>query len=211
MFNGTANPYISQANEDLQQAQSNQNFWNGVAAQFNPQYSVLQTPSSAPAYNKIAGNAQQMLAQASAIAPTGSNDLTAENRAISNTAGLTSRSEDLNNFLANLQGNQQSAEQREIGMFGNTENQNAKNNELNQAEDVTGPLDEAKTQQDIDTMWQQYNQSKPSIGNEIASGAGGLFGQFLGNQAESPILTMEANNPKNLYPETTSEQEEESD
>ena len=187
------------ATEEEQNASANQNFWDQVYSQFNPQAPVSQTPSSAPAYGTAAANTQNYLKQAQETAGgqgTGKADIGGVNQAIQNTAGQMSRTQDLNSYLSDAQKNTQTSNQYQEGAQGRMQNLFGTQEKLNQLPQ-NRELTQAQTQDQINKMWQEYLNGQNPSANLIGGAAGGLIGKLAGgahfgggqggNQTQNPF------------------------
>lgn len=200
MWAGAANnpgQYLTAADtatsDELQAAQQDQSFWNGVWSNFNPQSNVLTSTPSGPAFNNIAKTANGIAQAGVGGGPSGSTDLNqaSQNRQASATGA--SRTEDLNNFMNNLNGNQKSAEERELSMFGNSQGQNAQDNSLFQGAPQQAAISQAETQQNIANEFNDYNQGQGNPGNEIGSAVGGFAGGVAGSKLAKSLFNNTGN------------------
>ena len=202
LFNGNETPtnngagqYAGMASQDLQESTANQNFWNGVYAQFNPQETAVTSTPSAPAYQNIANNAKSMFNNNPNGGPTGNVDQNAVGQNLTNKANQASTTQDINNFLKDTSQNQQTAEQREMSMFSGSQNQNSENKNFVQNAPEQAALEAAKTGTQEGNDWNTYQNNQPNMLNEVGAAAGGASGKILGGQASTSLFGNKGNAP----------------
>lgn len=192
-------------NEELQTAQQNQDFWNGVWANFNPQSAVQTSAPSTQAFGNIAKGAQGIEQAGLGSGPTGSAHLGQANQNLDANATSSSKTEDLNNFLTNMNANDKSAEERELSMFGNSQGQQSENNKLfGQATEQAG-VSQAQSEQNIANEFNNYNQEQPNPINQIGGAVGGFAGQFAGSKVGKSMFGNNGNTISGSTQETEDE------
>lgn len=180
----------SAASQDLQEAQQNQQFWNGVYSQFNPTAPTVTATPSAPAYANIANTAKSMFSNSVGAngGPSGSLDQNQVGQNLQTKGTGASKTQDINDFMNDTAQNQQSAEQRELSMFGGTQNQNAENTALYQTAPENAIVGGAQNQSEEAKQWQDYYANQPNYLNEMASGIGTGAGKILGSKASNSLF-----------------------
>lgn len=199
---------LNVANEQEQEAQKNQQFWDKIYSEFNPQAPVQQTASSAPGFNQAAQNTQAFADQARQVAGNvGSSDAGAMSRGIQQTAGNLSRTKDLNSYLSDIQHNQGESNKYETQGLGRMTDIFGQRGDMNKLL-MNRRMNQAKTKDDINNMWDKYKQGQTPWENIFGEAAGGALGKFAGSHAfgqgtpSSPTPDMPAYglpDPENLF------------
>lgn len=185
MFPGAGQgAYTGATGQDLQEAQANQDFWNGVYSQFNPQETAITSAPSTAAYQNIANNAKSMFGNQN----SGNMDQNAVGQNLQTKGTQASKTQDINNFLKDSQQNQQTADQKAMSMFSGTNNQNAQNQDLFVKAPEQAMLGQAKTQTQEGNDWNDYYNNQPNFGNELASGIGGGAGKIAGAKVSRSLF-----------------------
>jgi hypothetical protein len=190
MFAGGQGAYVGATNQELQEAQQNQSFWNQVYSQFNPQAPTMTATPSAPAYANIANTAKSMFANSVGAngGPSGNLDQNQVGQSLQTKGTGASKTQDINDFMNDTAQNQQSAEQRELSMFGGAQNQNAENTALFQTAPQNAVTGGAQNQTEEANQWQDYYTNQPNFLNEMASGVGEGAGKILGSKASNSLF-----------------------
>lgn len=187
---GTNNASVGATSQDLQEAQQNQAFWNNVYSQFNPQAPTISAQSSAPAYANIANTAKSMFGNSVSGygGPTGNLDQNQVGQNLQTTGTAASKTQDINDYMNDIAQNQQSAEQRELSMFGGQQGQNAANTALFQTAPENAMLGQANTQTQEANEWNDYYNNQPNFLNELGEGIGTGVGKIVGAKASNSMF-----------------------
>ncbi len=189
--NGNLGNAVSVANEQEGQAQQNQQFWDQVYSQFNPQAHVFNTPSSAPGYQQAAQNAQAFGSQLGQVGGgTGSVDMGQANAASNAQAGQLSRTQDLNSYLNDTQSNMAEGDQYTGNAFDRMNSIFGTRNELAGLSN-NRQLSNAETQDTINSQWLDYQNQLTPFENLIGSAAGKLGGTIAGSKIFGPQNTKD--------------------
>lgn len=189
-FNYDPNIALNAANEDQAYNKENNDFWLQQYSRFNPQASIFKSAPSGQAYQNVANTAKGMGAQAASIAPggVGSMDATALNRGAEQTGQQTSRTEDLNNFLGNMNKNNQLQNERQTSMFKRTGDIGGVQRYMSEGLPQEAYQRRATNQQDIANEWNKYYENQPNIGNILAGSAGGALGSIFGKKVGQKLF-----------------------
>lgn len=188
--NNGAGLATAQASQDLQEANANQEFWNNVYSQFNPTAPTITATPSGSAYANIANNAKSMFNNSLNAngGPTGNIDQNQVGQNLATKGIGASKTQDINDYMSDTAQNQQSAEQKELSMFGGAQNQNAENTALFQTAPENALMGQANTATQEGNAWNTYNENQPNFGNEFAGAAGGAAGKIIGGQLSNSMF-----------------------
>jgi len=168
------------ATEQEQQATQNQQFWDQIYSQFNPQAQVFSTPSSAPGFQGAAKNAQgfaQSLGQVGG--GTGSVDMGQANAKSNAEAGQLTRSQDLNSYLNDTQKNMNESDTYQGNAFNRMNGIFGSESELNRLPQER-ELNQAETADKENEQWQNYENGLNPAENLVGGAVGGFLGHMGG-------------------------------
>lgn len=179
----------TEANEEEQYAQQNNNFWKDQYDKFNPQQTVLQNQQTGAAYQNIANQAKDLAGQSRSVAGGsgggGGMDYGQLGRNLDTEGQSTSRTEDLNSFINNMNGNHNLANDRLKSMFGGAAGVNEKERYMSEGLPLEAGMKNAENRQQIENAWNKYYSGQPNFGNEIGAGVGKLGGLIVGKNLSS--------------------------
>ncbi len=181
------------SNELNNQSQNNLQFWENQMANLNPQAPVLTSQNVMPGYAQGVNNANQYANMALRNGQSGDFDMGSFLRGATNNAQLQGNATNLANTLGNFYGNANTANQYGAASAGRMGTEGNIANLASYTIPTQQTLSNYSTQDFINSLMNQYQNSQGGLGNIIGGGLGKIGGTIasglMGQSSQTPSLT----------------------